>query len=59
MTWNEHDSVILLEIEVVQFTLRFSMHTKKFNFDIGNSRYREKTTKNNIRESVGSTKFGK
>ena len=50
---------MFLEIEVVQFHLRFPMHTKKIHSDIGNSRYHEKITKNNIRQSVRSTKFGK
>ena len=50
---------MLLEIEVVQFPLRFPTHTKKLHFDIGDSRYHEKTTKNDIRQSIEFTKFGK
>ena len=35
------------------------MHTKNCHSNTGNSRYREKTTKNDIRQSAETTKFGK
>ena len=48
-----------VEIRVVIFSLTFSMHPQKWKSDIDNSRYCEKTTEDDLRQSVESTKFGK
>ena len=50
---------LCVEILVVQFPLTFPIYTQKYYSDIGNSRYCEKIMKNDIRRSVGFTKFGK
>lgn len=36
---------ICVEIQIVNFPLMFPTHPQKWNSDIGNSRYRKKTTK--------------